>query len=84
VVAPRSVGGGGPSGFLVYATYDNATFHQLINPDAAEGETVETVVGGQPSRYERRELVTEDVAIHAAKVFATSGDLADDLTWVAS
>jgi hypothetical protein len=75
--------GGGDAGFVVYATFDNETFHTLVSPDAAAGE-VEVVAGGQPGVYERRQVVSLEMALRAAKAFAETGTLAPGLTWVES
>ena len=79
-----AVGGGGSSGFIVYATFDESTFHQLVNPVEPEDETITVVAGAQPGTYPRRHLVSVEAALHAAQVFATTGRLAEDLTWTES
>jgi hypothetical protein len=76
-----AVGGGGDGGHVVYATFDNSTFHQLVDPSVVDGEPVKVVAGGQPGVYERNRVVTLADALHAAEAFVATGTLAEDLTW---
>jgi hypothetical protein len=77
--AHLAIGGGG-EGYVVYASFDNLTFHQLMTPGAQTGE-IDLVAGAQPGRYPKRHVVELEAAAHAAKVFARDGTLATDLTW---
>ncbi len=79
--AHLGVGGDGESGLVVYASFDDRTFYQLVSRSAGPVRAVEIVAGGQPGKYQREHVVGRDDAIHAAHVFAATGRLADDLRW---
>ena len=71
--------GGGPSSYIVYATFDNDTFHNLIVP-SAEGVT-RLVAGGQESEYPARLCVGIRQALAAARTFGAFGTLDPALSW---
>lgn len=72
--------GGGSGGYVVYATYDNVTFYNLMN--RASGDKSRTVVvGGQAGDYPAHQVVTRSLALLAATRFLTTGQLGDDLGW---
>ena len=79
--AHLAVGGDSRSGLVVYATFDNESFHELTNPAAEGGAAVTVVAGGQPGEYPPARVVAADDAITAALEFARSGGLAEGLTW---
>jgi hypothetical protein len=77
--AHMAVGGGGGR-YVVYTTYDNLTFHNLVDP--ARGEAAERVLaGGQQGEYPARQVVALDQALEAARQFAEHGVLAPTVTW---
>jgi hypothetical protein len=72
--------GGGRDRFVVYATYDNATFHNLKRLRGGEA-IVRLVVGGQEGEYPADQVVDRDQAVRAATRFLLDGRLGDDLGW---
>lgn len=75
-----AVGGGAGQQYVVYATYDNETFHNLADPTRAD-ETVYLVVGKQRGDYRARQVVSRAAALAAARAFAERGALESSLTW---
>jgi hypothetical protein len=66
--------GGGTHKFVVYATFDNETFHDLV--DLSQSTLSETlVVGGQQSIYPAKQCVDLNTALKATKTFAEFGEL---------
>ncbi|MCA1975147.1 MAG: hypothetical protein LDL44_20120 [Caenispirillum sp.] len=72
--------GGGRGEFVVYATFDNRTFYNLIDRSKA-GAPVTVVAGGQAGDYPTSQVVDRDRAVVAATRFLTEGRLGDDLGW---
>lgn len=72
--------GGGPAACAVFATTDNQSFHQLIDPTKGN-DNVEVVIGQQTHQYPAYFLVGKDLAIRAAKAFAEMGVLDESLPW---
>lgn len=74
------IGGGAEGQFVVFATFDNEAFEQVVSPTSGI-ETICLVAGGQPGDYPRRHVVTFDAALQAATTFAAEGSLAPTLVW---
>jgi len=79
-VPHMGIGGGENGRYIVYATLDNWTFHNLINPGAAAGKSL-LVAGGQRGDYANRQLVGLQEALRAAKTYAEAGQLDSTLVW---
>lgn len=77
--AHMAIGGGGGR-FIVYATFDNETFHNLLAGGDSE-QMVTLFVGGQDGEYPAKTVVSEEAALTAAKTFAESGKLDPALSW---
>lgn len=75
--------GGEQSHYIVYATFDNQRFEQLQAQQVSDtsNSLVHLTVGGQPGDYQVRHIVTQGEAMKAAKTFALSGSLNEDLVW---
>jgi hypothetical protein len=72
--------GGGAGRYIVYATRDNMSFDNLVDP--ARGEAMERLVaGGQEGEYPARQVVSLETAVEAAREYAETGTLSDSLRW---
>ena len=72
--------GGGAGRYVVYATRDNMSFDNLVDP--ARGEAMERLVaGGQEGEYPARQVVSLEMAVEAAREYAETGSLSDRLQW---
>ena len=76
---PHMAIGGGPSRYILYATFDNLIFPTLADSSVGLG-TIE-LVAGQRGKYHARNVVSLDLVLQAAKEFAAAGVLDPDLTW---
>ncbi len=80
--AHMTIGGGTAGEYVVYATFDNACFHNLLNPTKLSSkEKVSLVAGGQLGEYPERLCVPLELVLEAAKAFSDSGVLASGATW---
>ena len=75
-----AVGGGIAGRYVVYATFDNMTFHNLLGP-GDKSDTVYLTAGGQEGDYPGNSIVDLETALAAALTFAESGKLDPRLTW---
>ena len=75
-----AIGGGKRDHYVLYATFDNVVFYTLADPTMGPG-LMQLVVGSQGGNYERRNCVTLDLALKAAKTYAETGQLDSQLTW---
>jgi hypothetical protein len=75
-----AIGGGQDGKYIVYATPDNLTFYNLINPQAAPGKSM-LVAGGQQGDYANKQCVGLPEVLRAAKTYAESGRLESSLVW---
>lgn len=71
--------GGGDGRYVVYATWDNLTFFNLLSSEG--GEVVRLVTGGQEGVFDAVQVVSVDMAVRAASRFAEDGALDDALRW---
>jgi Immunity protein Imm1/Isochorismatase family len=72
--------GGGTDKFVVYVTFDNEIFHDLIDPSQSDsGEAL--VVGGQEGIYPAKMCVDLEMTLRAAKAFAEAGSMDQSLFW---
>lgn len=75
-----TVGGGEGGKYIVSVTFDNIEFYSSV--DRSLGLQVETlVVGGQLGDYPAKALADLQIALLAAKTFASSGKLEESVTW---
>lgn len=75
-----AVGGSVASGLVVYCTYDNDVFWQLLGENNSNAP-VSVVAGGQVGAYPTRHVAGLSAALVAAEVFSESGTLALSLRW---
>lgn len=77
-----AVGGGGDGRFIVYATGDNLTFWNLLDPGRQDNrQKVRMLIGGQEGEYEAAQFVSREMALRAAHRYFEDGQRTDDLTW---
>jgi Immunity protein Imm1 len=75
-----AIGGGGSGRYIVYATFDNMRFFNLIgNPTLEGSETL--FIGGQPGDYPRNTIVSHSQAVAVAITFSCTGRLDSDFGW---
>lgn len=72
--------GGGAGQYVVYATYDNETFWNLLRSEPTD-MTVPLNVGGQEGHYPSAQVVTKDIAWRAGRSFVEAGVLDQTLKW---
>lgn len=75
-----AVGGSAVTGLVLYATFDNRTFWQLVG-DSNHGGVVGVMAGGQLGEYRARYLVDVVKALAAVTRFTHDGALAPDMVW---
>lgn len=75
-----SVGGGESGKYVVNITFDNASFHNLVDPSKSDA-TEKLVVGGQEGNYSAKMCVNLEMAILAAQTFTTFRKLEMSLSW---
>jgi hypothetical protein len=75
-----AVGGGSAGRYVVYATFDNMAFHNLLGP-GDKSDTVYLTAGGQEGDYPGNTIVDRETALAAALTFAESGELDPRFTW---
>ena len=81
--AYMAIGGGDAGRYIVYATFDNTTFHTIVGRQNRPGaETL--VVGGQAGNYPARFVTDIDTAIKVARTFSTLAQLERTHVWEAS
>ena len=72
--------GGGTDSYVVYLTFDNETFHYLVNPSNLDADKSLTV-GGQEGVYPAKLCIGIDAVLKAAKTFAELGTMEKSVTW---
>jgi hypothetical protein len=72
--------GGGAGRYIVYATFDNEDFWNLMRNEPATG-TVLLNTGGQVGDYPASQVVTVEQARTAGRTFLLSGKLDPGLRW---
>jgi hypothetical protein len=72
--------GGGTDKYVVYLTFDNETFHYLVDPSKPDADETLTV-GGQEGIYPAKLCVGIDSALKAAKTFAERGTMDKSVIW---
>lgn len=75
-----SVGGGRDGKYIVRATFDNETFHHLIDPSRTGGDE-RLLVGGEEWDYPAQRCVSLEMALKAAKAFVEARALEPSLRW---
>jgi hypothetical protein len=75
-----TVGGGGAGKYVVSVTFDNISFHNLVDLSKPD-ETEKLVIGGQEGIYPAKMCVDLLPCLLAARTFAESGKLDTLLSW---
>ena len=74
--------GGGQDKYVVYMTFDNESFHYLVDPSKSNiGESL--IVGGQDGIYPAKSCVDLNTTLKAAKTFAELGAMDESVVWEA-
>lgn len=74
--------GGGENGlYMVVLTYDNETFHTLIDSTKDKNDYIEVVVAGQTGEYPAYQFVRLGKVLRAVEYYATNGKMLEDLEW---
>ena len=79
-VPHMAIGGGRGQKYVVYATFDNLVFYTLADPTRGPGQD-ELIAGSQAGSYQRRNCVSLEFVLTAAKTYSQSGALDPNLTW---
>lgn len=72
--------GGGGGRYVVYATFDNERFWNLLRSEPVDGVELVTA-GGQEGEYPAMQVVTLSQARAAGRVFLDAGKLDPDQEW---
>jgi hypothetical protein len=72
--------GGGAGQFVVYATFDNDEFWNLVRPESATG-VVWLNAGGQEGDFPAAQVVAKEQAQAAGRIFLNSGRLDPSQQW---
>ena len=75
-----SIGGGESGKYIVNITFDNVSFHNLVDPSKPDARE-KLAVGGQEGNYSARMCVNLETALLAAQTFTVSGELQRALSW---
>lgn len=76
------VGGNATGDVLVYQSDDKRHFHWATTPGAASDSETQVTIAGIPGRFSRRQVVTVDAALAAARTFVATGQRDSALTWL--
>lgn len=72
--------GGGQDKYVVYMTFDNESFHYLVDPSRSNVEE-SLVVGGQEGVYPAKSCVDLNITLKAARAFAELGAMDESVVW---
>ena len=72
--------GGGQGKYVVYLTFDNESFHYLLDPSKSDIEE-SMIVGGQEGVYPAKSCVDLNTTLKAAKAFAELGAMEESVLW---
>lgn len=72
-------GGNSKTGLVLYATFDNLTFYQLMR--GIGDKEVAVVAGGQPGGYKERYVLDLDYALEAVKYYLLNAALLPTAAW---
>lgn len=75
-----TIGGGSSNRYVVYMTFDNMEFHNLLSGDRAE-QVVKLFVGGQDGLYPDNTVIDITLALKAARGFAETGQPDPSCKW---
>jgi hypothetical protein len=72
--------GGGAGKYVVYLTFDNESFHDLVDPSKLDMDEF-VIVGGQEGVYSAKSCVDLKTTLKAAKAFAELGTMEKSVIW---
>jgi hypothetical protein len=72
--------GGGAGQYVVYATFDNEEFWNLLRPELVAG-TIMLNAGGQEGDYPAAQVVDKAYAAQAGRTFLMTGRLDSSMRW---
>ncbi|MDZ8055739.1 MAG: Imm1 family immunity protein [Aulosira sp. ZfuVER01] len=72
--------GGGLDKYIVYLTFDNESFHYLVDPFKSDIDEF-VIVGGQEGIYPAKSCVDLNTTLKAAKAFAELGTMEESVIW---
>ncbi|MEH1946572.1 MAG: Imm1 family immunity protein [Nostoc sp.] len=72
--------GGGLGKYVVYLTFDNESFHYLVDPSKSDIDEF-VIVGGQEGVYPASSCVDLNTTLKAAKTFAELGTMEESVIW---
>ncbi|MBD2339842.1 hypothetical protein H6G64_22995 [Calothrix sp. FACHB-156] len=72
--------GGGLGKYIVYLTFDNESFHYLVDPSKSDIDEF-VIVGGQEGIYPAKSCVDLNTTLKAAKAFAELGTMEKSVIW---
>ncbi|MBC1239912.1 Imm1 family immunity protein [Nostoc sp. 2RC] len=72
--------GGGLGKYVVYLTFDNESFHYLVDPSKSDMDEF-VIVGGQEGVYPAKSCVDLNTTLKAAQAFAELGTMEESVTW---
>jgi Immunity protein Imm1 len=75
-----TIGGGGGDQYVVYATFDGVRFFTLVSRNQSQSK-IRLFIGGQEGDYPTQIVVDRQLALAAAKRFASSGEIDQALQW---
>lgn len=78
--AHMGIGGGNFGLYILYATFDNVNFFNLIDR-SKEGSPIILTIGGQDGQYPIFQCNSKIKVLEAAIEFALNGKLLDKLDW---
>lgn len=78
--AHMGIGGGKENHYVVYATFDNESFFDLVGDRS--NATITMVCGGQEVSYDVEECADLEQTLKAAQAFATEGVVEKEHGWI--
>ena len=78
--AHMAIGGGGHGRYIVYATFNNEEFFNLLCDDKAIGSVL-LFIGGREQDLPMETVVEVDLVFKAVKTFVERGELESNLQW---
>ena len=75
------VSGGNNGQYIAIITYDNETFHNIIDPSKADDALVNLVCGGQAADFSARQVNSLEPVLKAANSYAVAGEVDKSLDW---
>lgn len=71
---------GGLGLYIAYITYDNISFHRLIDPNKSE-ESIDLTPGGEMGEFPAKFCIDLEKVLRAARMFSSEGKVDPSLDW---